>query len=107
MEGIDRVSCYFLARDGLPMHTMEKSDFHQLLKTFDAKYQIPSWRYFSETAIPHLYSSVREKVMEELSSVEYFSGTTDLWSSVGLKPSQFITLNQWQLQSKCLQAHSF
>ena len=51
----------------------------------DAKYQLPSRKYFSETAIPRLYSSVREKVMEELSSVEYFSGTTDLWSSVGLK----------------------
>ena len=47
--------------------------------------------------------------MEELSSVEYFSGTTDLWSSVGLKPyisytSHYID-DQWQLQSKCLQTH--
>ena len=78
MEGIDRIGCFVLARDGQPMYTVEKSCFRQMLKTFDAKYQLPSRKYFSETAIPRLYSSVREKVLEELSSVEYFSGTTDL-----------------------------
>ena len=69
-------------------YTVEKSGFRQMLKTFGAKYmyQLPSRKYYSETAIPRLYSSVREKVMEKLSSVEYFSGTSDLWSSVGLKP---------------------
>ena len=91
------------------MYTVENSGFRQILKTFDAKYQLPSRKYFSETAIPRLYSSVREKVMEELSRVEYFSGTTDLWSSVGLKPYISYTIHyiddQWQLQSKCLQTH--
>ena len=91
------------------MYTVEKSGFRKMLKTFDAKYQLPSRKYFSETAIPSLYSSVREKVMEELSSVEYFSGTTDHWSSVGLKPYISYTIHyiddQWQLQSKCLQTH--
>ena len=47
--------------------------------------------------------------MEELSSVEYFSGTTDLWSSVGLKPYISYTIHyiddQWQFQSMCLQTH--
>ena len=100
---------FFKARDGQPMYTVEKSGFRKMLKTFDAKYQLPSRKYFSETAIPRLYSSVREKVIEELSSVEYFSGTTDLWSSVGLKPYISYTIHfiddQWQLQSKCLQTH--
>ena len=94
---------FFKARDGQPMYTVEKSGFRQMLKTFDAKYQLPSRKYFSKTAIPRLYSSVREKVMEELSSVEYFSGTTDLWSSVGLKPYISYTIHyiddQLQLQS--------
>ena len=87
----------------------EKSGFRQMLKTFDAKYQLLSRQYFFETAIPRLYSSVTEKVMEELFSMEYFSGTTDLWSSVGLKPYISYTIHyiddQWQLQSKCLQTH--
>ena len=38
---------FFLARDGQPMYTVEKSHFRQLLKTFDAKYQFPSRKYFS------------------------------------------------------------
>ena len=111
MEVIDKVSCFFLKQEMANQYTVEKSGFHQMLKTFGAKYmyQLPSRKYFPETAIPHLYSSVREKVMEELSSVEYFSGTTDLWSSVGLKPYINYTIHyiadQWQLQSKDLQTH--
>ena len=93
---------FFKARDGKQMYMVEKSGFRQ-------KYQLPSRKYFSETAIPRLYSSVREKVMEELSSVEYFSGTTNLWSSVGVKPYISYTIHyiddQWLLQSKCLQTH--
>ena len=64
---------FFLARDGQPMYMVEKSGFRKMLKTFDAKCQLPSRKYFSETAIPRLYSSVREKVMEKLSRVEYIS----------------------------------
>ncbi len=100
---------FFLAKDGQPMYTVEKPGFRRMLKIFDARYQLPSRKYFSGTAIPNLYSSVRQKVQEELSSVDSFSGTTDLWSSVGLKPYISYTIHyidsQWQLQSKCLQTH--
>ena len=100
---------YFLARDGQPMYTVKKPGFHKMLKIFDSKYQPPSQKYFTQTAIPSLYTSLREKVKEELSTVKYFSGTTDLWSSIGLKPYISYTIhyldNEWKLQSKCLQTH--
>ncbi len=100
---------YCLAKDGLPMYSVEKPGFRQMLKTFDARYSLPSRKYFSGTAIPSLYASERMKVQQEVSSVAYFSGTTDLWSSVGLKPYISYTVHyidsQWQLQSKCLQTH--
>lgn len=74
-----------------------------------SRYQPPSRKYFTQTAIPSLYTSVREKVKEELSTVKYFSGTTDLWSSIGLKPYISYTIhyldNEWKLQSKCLETH--
>lgn len=100
---------FCLAKDGLPLYSVEKPGFKHLLKTFDSRYQVPSRKYFSGTAIPNLYSSVRMGVQAELSSVEYFSGTTDLWSSVGLKPYISYTVHyidsQWKFQSKCLQTH--
>ena len=100
---------FFLAKDAQPMFTVEKPGFRKLLGDFDPRYKIPSRKYFSETAIPRLYSSVRDKVKEEISSVQYFSGTTDLWSSIGLKPYISYTIHyidyDWRLQSKCLQTH--
>ena len=101
---------YFLAKDGQHMHAVEKLGFCKMLKAFGARYQPPSRKYFSETAIPSLYSSVKAKVLDELShSAVYFSGTTDLWSSAGLKPYISYTDHyidaDWKLQSKCLQTH--
>ena len=101
---------YFLAKDNQPMYTVEKPGFHKMLKAFDGRYQLPNRKYFSETAIPSLYSSVKQKVQEELlSCADYFSGTADLWSSVGLKPYISYTIHyidaEWKLQSKCLQTH--
>lgn len=91
------------------MYTVEKPGFRKMLKIFDSRYQPPRRKYFTQTAIPSLYTSIREKVKEELSTVKYFSGTTDLWSSIGLKPYINYTIhyldNEWKLQSKCLQTH--
>ena len=60
---------YFIAKDSLPVYTVEKSGFKQLMKTFDARYQLPSRSYFSRTAIPALYESVRERVKQNLDEV--------------------------------------
>ncbi len=43
-----------LAKDMMPIYTVEKSAFQQLLKDFDPKYQFPSRKYFSQQAIPKL-----------------------------------------------------
>ena len=101
---------YFLAKDSQPMYNVEKPGFCTLLQSFDGRYKLPSRKYFSETAIPSLYSNERAKLLEKLSRIAvHFSATTDLWSSAGLKPYisytiHFINAN-WKLQSKCLQTH--
>ena len=55
------------------------------------------------------YSTLREQVVTELSSVKYFSATTDLWSSIGLRPYLSYTVHYidstWTLKSMCLQTH--
>ena len=97
-----------LAKDALPIYAVEKSGFHSMLHEFDGRYTLPSRSYFSRVAIPNLYSSTREIVSKEVSQgALYFSSTTDLWSSVGLKPYISFTMhfidNEWILRSRCLQ----
>jgi len=100
---------YFIAKDGQPMLAVDKPGFRSMLKTFDSRYQPPSRKYFSNTAIPSLYATERAKLQEELSSsVKFYSGTTDLWSSAGMKPYISYTIHyinsDWKLTSKCLQS---
>ena len=57
---------YCLAKDSLPIQTVERTEFTALLKAFDSCYQIPSRKHFSQTALPSLYSTTKEKVAGEL-----------------------------------------
>ena len=68
---------YLICKDSLPIYTVEKPGFKRLITSLDSRYEIPSPSYFSKTAIPTLYASTIDKVKEELSSVNFFAGTTD------------------------------
>ena len=85
---------------------VEKSGFKKMLADFDVRYTIPSRNYFSRTAIPSLYASTRKIVCQEILAAEY-SATTDMWSSVEMKPYLSYTVHfvdsDWKLQSRCLQ----
>ena len=73
-----------------------------MLKIFDSRFKILSHKYFSQTALPSLYSTTKEKENGELKTVKFFSATTDMWSSIGLKPYMSYTLHyidsDWTLQ---------
>ena len=69
---------YFLAKDMLPLYTVEKEGFQKLVKTFDSQYQLPTRKYFSGTAIPALYATIREKVSSSIAGAKYFAATTDM-----------------------------
>lgn len=100
---------FCIAKDSLPIRIVEKPGFTRMLKSFDGRYELPSRSYFSRTAIPDLYISVREEVKKEIVPVQYFAATTDLWSSVGLRPYMSYTIHfvddNWKLSSRCLQTH--
>ena len=93
---------YFIAKDCQAMHVVEKPGFKKMVNTFDKRYTLPSRKYFSRTALPKMYASLKEKVRKELASVSFFSSTTDLWSSIGMKPYISFTVHfidsQWVLQ---------
>lgn len=69
----------------LPITTVEKLGFKQLLATLDPRYEVPDRKYFSNTALPHLYEC-RESVQNELLAVSFYATTSDLWSSRAFKP---------------------
>ena len=100
---------HFVAKDSLPIHTITKNGFKDMIKKFDSRYEIPSSTYFSRTAIPMLYSNTKEKVAIQLQAVDHFASTTDMWSSVGSKPYISYTVHfvdkEWQLQSLALSMH--
>ena len=91
----------------MPIYTVEKRGFCDMLRELDVRYTLPSHSHFSRTAIPNLYTSTRDVVSREVQNVLYFSATTDLWSSVGLKPYLSFTMHyideEWKLRSRCLQ----
>ena len=70
------------------------------------RYALPSRSYFSKTAIPKLYNEVSGRLRDSLSNIDYYSCTTDLWSSRTTDPYMSLTIHyieNWELQSKCLQ----
>ena len=97
-----------ISMDMLPIYTVEKEGFRTMLKAFDPRYELPGRKYFRKTAIPTLYTQVRERVTSELKDVDYFSSTTDMWSSSTGEPYLSYTVHfldgSWKLQTYCLQA---
>ena len=91
----------------LPIYTVEKVGFKKLVNKMEAQYELPSRKYFSQTAIPALYLATKERVFQELKCTQYFSSTTDLWSSSTSEPYMSYTVhyldNDWSLQTRCLQ----
>ncbi|XP_056136452.1 E3 SUMO-protein ligase ZBED1-like [Lampris incognitus] len=99
-----------MAKDMVPIYTVEKPGFIHMLKTFNPKYVLPSRKYFAGVALPHLYNCTQEKIARELQEVSFYSTTTDLWSSQTMQPYMSLTvhfINNWTLRSVCLQTAYF
>ena len=58
--------------------TKKKKGFHCLVETLDPRYEMPSAKCFSNTAIPALFEKTRERVVAEITSTKYFLATTDV-----------------------------
>ncbi|XP_038591229.1 E3 SUMO-protein ligase ZBED1-like [Micropterus salmoides] len=95
----------------VPIYTVEKTGFINLIKTLDPRYELPSRKYFSEVALPKLYNITREKVSRELGELSFYSATTDMWSSRTMQPYMSLTVhfinNGWDLRSISLQTSYF
>ena len=100
---------YCIVKDGLPLNSIEKDGFKQMLQKFDPRYEPPSRNYISRTSLPELYAATVEKVKKKLSKVTYFASTTDMWSSISLIPYFSYTIHfvddEWKIQSLSLGTH--
>jgi hypothetical protein len=101
----------FLTRDMMPIRTVAKPGFINLLKTLDPRYEVPGRNYFSQTAIPALYDEIRAEVQLKLEQIQYFSATSDLWSSRTSEPYMSLSVHfideEWALRSYCLETVYF
>ncbi|XP_076137121.1 E3 SUMO-protein ligase ZBED1-like [Alosa pseudoharengus] len=106
----DAVAMY-IAKDMVPIYTVEKPGFINMIKVLDPRYVLPSRKFFSDVALPNLYNSTRQRVTKELEDVSFYSATTDLWSSRTMQPYMSLTVhfinNDWTLRSVCLQTAYF
>lgn len=68
------------------VQTLDKEGFKSMVETLDPRYVLPSWNYFSGTALPNKYTECGEKVEREIENVAHFANTTDLWSSRTSEP---------------------
>ena len=104
---LNRAVTYFIAKDSMPISTVEKLGFKHLLLKLHPRYQIPSRRHFTDHEIPRLYSHVKDNIVAvSLKESIFFAATTDLWTSGSHHPYltltvHFITSN-WELKSYCL-----
>ena len=96
----------FLCKDNVAFNAVSRPGFQNLISVLEPRYKIPDKTTFSKNKVIKLYDSTRESVMEELSSIGFFSSTTDMWSSHGLLPYMGYTIHwidsDWNLKSRNL-----
>ncbi|KAM3842884.1 E3 SUMO-protein ligase ZBED1-like [Diretmus argenteus] len=102
---------FHIAKDMVPIYTVEKAGFKHMLNVIDPRYQLPSRKYFGNIVLPRLYNTTRAKVTKQLEDVQFFSATTDLWSSRTMQPYLSLTVHfitdEWSLEHICLQTSFF
>ncbi|XP_051805338.1 E3 SUMO-protein ligase ZBED1-like isoform X1 [Acanthochromis polyacanthus] len=101
---------YHIAKDMAPIATVERTGFKRLMNTADKRYAIPSRKYFSQTVLPNMFKTEREKVAAELKHLKHFAATSDLWSSRTMEPYLSLTvhfIDEWQLRTRVLETAYF
>ncbi|XP_056118286.1 E3 SUMO-protein ligase ZBED1-like [Rhinichthys klamathensis goyatoka] len=110
-KAITEAITLYIATDMLPVYSVEKRGFNNLLKVLDARYTVPSRKYFSDVALPQLYNNTRQKIISELKGIYFYAATTDLWSSRTMQPYMCLTVHyvseSWEMRSVCLQTSYF
>ena len=85
---------YYLAKDAVPLSTVDKPGFRHMVSKVNPRYHLPSRKHFSDQEFPQLYLHVRDSiVMPSLKEAECFSATTDMWTSAATEPYMTLTVD--------------
>lgn len=95
---------YYIAKDSVPISTMEKPGFKHMVSKLNPHYQLPSRRHFSDFEIPRLYSHVKDNIIaSSLKDATFFAATTDFLTSGTCHPYLTVTVHfidlEWDLKS--------
>ena len=93
-----------MAKEMIPFNTVKKLGFCSIVIKLDPRYELPSRKYFSKTALPSFYTEAGERGTKELQEAEYYLLRTDLWSSTGkFEPYLAVAVHcinkEWELKS--------
>lgn len=84
----------YLVGSMAPIRTVELQSFKEMVRVLQPGYEVPSRKYFSETAIPNAYSSKVQAVRKEMSSSIHYSVTSDAWTSdINMNPYISLTIH--------------
>ena len=94
----------FIVEDLRPVAVVDGKGFTKLMKVAKPHFTIPSRTYFSQTVLPAHYVDVKKKVEALLSTTQYCSITTDIWTAK-YQTRGYLSLtchfidNEWTLRS--------
>jgi len=87
----------------LPLYTVEKPGFINLLKQFDPQYKLPGRKYFTKTVIPQLYERTRQSVLHDIKILNFIQLQL---TCVNSDPYMSYTIHyvskEWDLRSNAL-----
>lgn len=75
---ITKVVAYHIAKDMVPVVTVDHEGFKNCNKTTDPRYQLPSRNYFSREVLPEMYTDVRKNLTDWLAKVTNFAHVIDM-----------------------------
>lgn len=56
----------------VPIFTVDRCEFREMLQAFDSRFQCPHRNVFSNTVIPNLYTTLRDQVGKDLQEAHWY-----------------------------------
>ena len=70
-----------VALDCQPLSMVEDTGFLRMMKEIEPQYTVPSRKHITYVILPRIMNGIKMEVKKELSSVQWYSFTTDIWST--------------------------
>ena len=97
----------FIVEEMLPLSTVEKESFRDLVEALDPQYRVLSRTSLKDKVIPEMYEETRQKLLKNLNEITGAAVTTDGWTSIATKGYVTVTVhyidNEWNLRSAVLE----